>query len=203
MTTTSTTIDRLLGISRRLADVALVTVISLGLGAVVLGRGLPALGHPVFIVAGPSMEPAIPIGSAIVLSAVEPDQMVVGDVVSLRSGQSQAVFTHRITRIVERDGAAWIETKGDANESPDPSLTPAEAIIGRVAVSLPMLGYLLTIVSSPIGVVFALSLGGALLVLGWLLDDVVATRRRRREAVAEPSVRGRQRPTHRRAEPVR
>jgi signal peptidase I len=203
MTTTSTTIDRMLGIGRRMADVALVAVIGLGLGALVIGRGLPVLGHPVFIVAGPSMEPAIPIGSVVVLSAVEPDAMVIGDVVSLHSGPSQAVFTHRITRIVERGGTTWIETRGDANEAPDPSLTPTEAVIGRVAISLPTLGYLLALVSSPIGVVFALSSGGALLVVGWLLDDVIATRRRRRQPAAAPLGRGRRRSVHRRAEPVR
>ena len=36
-----------------------------------------------------------------------------------------AIFTHRIVRIAERAGAIWIETKGDANATADPSLTPA------------------------------------------------------------------------------
>jgi hypothetical protein len=107
-----------------------------------------------------------------------------------RTGPSQAVFTHRITRIVERDGIPWIETRGDANAEVDPSLTSSEAVMGRVAVGLPMAGYLLTLLASPIGVVFALSLGGLLLVAGWLLDDLVSARARRRRAATTAAIRG-------------
>jgi signal peptidase I len=185
--------DRLLRAARRLTELALVVVIALGLSTVVLGRILPATGHPVLIVAGPSMEPALPLGSAIVLERVDPTLLVVGDIVTLRTGPSQAVFTHRITRVVERDGIPWIETRGDANAEVDPSLTSSASVMGRVAVSLPVAGYLLTLASSPIGVVFALSLGGMLLVAGWLLDDVAAARARRRRTAAAPAIRGRRR----------
>jgi signal peptidase len=189
----ATVLERLLGVARRVVDGVLLVVIAIGLSTALLGRVLPALGHPVLIVAGPSMEPAIPIGSAVVLTSVEPDALRVGDIASLRTGPSQAIFTHRITRVAERDGATWIETMGDANAAVDPSLTPADAVIGRVTVTVPVAGYLLTLLSSPIGLVFALSLGGLLLVMSWLLDDLGAARRRRRRVAARPIVRGRQR----------
>lgn len=192
-TAAATAADRLLRLARRVADLALLVLIALGLATVILGRVLPAVGHPVLIVAGPSMEPAIPLGSAVVLADVAPNELRVDDVVSLRTGPSQAIFTHRITRVVERDGAPWIETRGDANAAVDPSLTSADAVIGRIAVSLPVAGYLLTLLSSPIGVVFALSLGGLLLVAGWLLDDLADARRRRRIAPVAPSLPGRRR----------
>jgi signal peptidase I len=185
--------DRPLRAARRLVDLALLVVIALGLSTVILGRILPAAGHPVLIVAGPSMEPALALGSAIVLERVDPTALAVGDIVSLRTGPSQAIFTHRITRIVERDGSPWIETRGDANAEVDPSLTSGEAVMGRVAVGLPMAGYLLTLLASPIGVVFALSLGGLLLVAGWLLDDLMWARARRRRAASTPAIRGRRR----------
>jgi signal peptidase len=184
---------RLLRATRRAVDLALLVVIALGLSTVILGRILPATGHPVLIVAGPSMEPALALGSAIVLERVDKSELAVGDVVSLRTGPSQAVFTHRITRIAEREGVPWIETRGDANAQVDPSLTSSEAVMGRVAVGLPLAGYLLTLVTSPIGVIFALSLGGSLLVIGWLLDDVAAARARRRRAATAPVIRGRRR----------
>lgn len=192
-TQSATSSDRMLRVGRHLAEFALLTVIALGLSTVILGRILPATGHPVLIVAGPSMEPALPLGSAIVLERVGPTALAVGDIVSLRTGPAQAVFTHRITRIVEREGIPWIETRGDANAEVDPSLTSSDAVMGRVAVSLPLAGYLLTLVSSPIGVVFALSLGGLLLVAGWLLDDVAAARARRRREAGTPVIRGRRR----------
>jgi signal peptidase len=165
---------------RRLADLALFIVIGIGLGAVLLGRVLPATGHPVFVVAGPSMAPSIGVGSAVILETVDPSALQVGDVVSLRSGPDRAVFTHRITRIAERDGAVWIETKGDANAAPDPSITPATAVIGRVATVAPGAGYVLALLSTPVGVALVLSVGATLMVLGWLLDDIEAERRRAR-----------------------
>ena len=86
------------------------------------------------------MEPAIHLGSAIVVEPVDPRSLAVGDVVSLRSGPNRAIFSHRIIRVVVRDGAVWIETKGDANAAADPSLTPASQVIGRASATIPMAG---------------------------------------------------------------
>jgi signal peptidase I len=174
---------RLAGALSRAADILLVALILVGLATVVLGRVLPALGHPVYIVAGPSMEPAIDVGSAVVLESVPAPALAVGDVVSLQSGPQRAVFTHRITRIAERDGDLWLETKGDANEASDPSLTPSSAVIGRVAAVMPHAGHALALMSTPQGVVLVLSTGALLALLGWWLDDL-ARERRRAHAVA-------------------
>jgi len=158
--------------------VALIAVVSVGLSSVVMGRVLPVIGHPVYVVGGPSMEPAIGVGSAVVLDKVPPTELAVGDVVSLRSGVGRAIFTHRIIRLAERDGERWLETQGDANEAPDPSITPASAVIGRVAWSLPGAGYLIALLSTAQGLVLLLSTGTLLLVLGWWLDGLVAEQRR-------------------------
>ncbi len=180
-----------LSVGRRVADILLVAVIVVGLFGILLGRLLPALGHPVFVVAGPSMEPAIGVGSAIVLERVRPGQLAVGDVVSLRSGSDRAVFTHRVIRIAVQGGEVWVETKGDANAGPDPSITAASAIAGRVAIVVPGAGYLLTLLSSPAGVALVLSAGATLIVLGWLLETIESDRRRGRvrPAIPRPSLR--------------
>ena len=164
-------------VAGRLVDVALLVVVAVGLTSVVLGRVLPALGHPVFVVAGPSMAPAIPVGAAVVLTPVAPGSLAVGDVVSLRSGPEQAVFTHRIIRVADHDGGRWIETKGDANPGPDPSVTSVTAVIGRVDVAIPYAGYALALLSTLSGLLLVLSAGATLLVLGWWLDTAAAARR--------------------------
>lgn len=168
-----------------MVDVALVALIVVGLGGVVLGRVLPALGHQVFVVAGPSMEPAIPVGAAVVLETVPAEALRAGDIVTLKSGPARAVFTHRIVRLAPRDDGLWIETKGDANPEPDPSITPAASVVGRVAATLPFVGYALTVLSAPAGVVFVLSTGALLIVLGWSLDGLASDRRRRQVQVAD------------------
>ena len=164
---------------RLLVDLLLLVVVAIGLGGVVLGRVLPALGSPVLVVAGPSMSPAVPVGAAVVLEPVDPAELAVGDVVSLKSGPARAIFTHRIVRLVPRDDGLWLETKGDANDQPDPSITPASAVIGRVTVALPGAGFALTVLSTPAGVVFILATGVLLITLGWALDDAAHDRRRR------------------------
>lgn len=174
----STTAARPLVALGRVVDVVLLTLVVLGLVSVLLGRVLPALGYPVFVVAGPSMSPAIPMGAAVVLEQVPGSALVVDDVVSLRSGPERAIFTHRITRVVDRDGEPWIETKGDANPAADPSITPTSAVIGRVVASVPYGGYLLALLSTAPGVILMLSTGALLIVFGWWLDDRIADRRR-------------------------
>lgn len=169
---------RTIRILANLVDILVIAVIAVALGGVVLGRVLPALGHPVFVVGGPSMSPTMGLGDAIVLEQVEPDRLVVGDVVSLRTGPSRAVYTHRIVRVAERDGQIWIETKGDANGLADPSITPASAVVGRVTGVVPVAGFLLALLSVPVGVVFVLATGALLIALGWCLDGIEADRRR-------------------------
>lgn len=182
--TASTRPHRPLTLAARLVDVVLLAVIAVGLTSVLLGRIVPLLGHPVYVVAGPSMTPAIDIGAAVILDPVAPTDLVVGDVVSLRSGSQQAIFTHRIIRLAEREGAVWMETRGDANAAPDPAITPASAVIGRVAWTIPMAGYVLALLSTVPGLVLILSTGALLMLLGWWLD-VLAADRRRRSAVSE------------------
>lgn len=181
-------------IGARLVEVLLVAVVVVGLATSVLGRVLPAMGHPVYVVAGPSMAPAIGMGAAVILEAVSTADLVVGDVVSLRSGPGRAVYTHRIVRIAEYRGETFFETRGDANAAPDPSLTPASAVIGRVAVAVPVAGYLIALASSVPGVVLVLSLGALLLTIGWVLDGLADEHRRRRTASGDAVARPRPRP---------
>jgi signal peptidase len=172
-----------------IVDIAAIVVIAIALTGVVLGRVLPALGHPVFVVGGPSMDPALGIGDAIVLDQVEPADLAVGDVVSLRTGPTQAVYTHRIIRLAERRGEIWIETKGDANATPDPTITPASAVIGRVTHVVPAAGYLMAVLSIPVGVVFILATGALLITFGWWLDSLEGDRRRARHRAAVAAIR--------------
>jgi len=157
--------------ARRGADIALVALVLVAMFGVVIGRLVPLTGRSTFVVAGGSMEPAIPLGAAVIVEPVRPTDLAVGDIVSLKSGPKQSVFTHRIVRVAELDGAVAIETRGDANLTADPSLTPASAVIGRVAVTIPLAGFLVALLSIPSGVLFVIAIGAVLLLISWLLDD--------------------------------
>ena len=169
---------RLASWTRDLCDAALVLLVAICLLTIALGRVLPITGRTTLAVAGGSMEPAIGLGSAIVVEPVDPHLLVVGDVVSLRSGPNRAIFSHRIIRVVVRDGAVWIETRGDANATADPSLTPASQVIGRASMTIPGAGYLIALLSSLHGIVFVVSLGLVLLLAASLVEGLLPVPRR-------------------------
>jgi signal peptidase len=157
---------------RRLFDGLLLALILLVLFGVVLGKLLPLAGAETLVVGGGSMAPAIPVGSAVVVSPVDPRVLAPGDVVSLRAGPDRAIFTHRIIRVVEGDAGPLFETKGDANAEADPTLVPPDAVIGRVAWTAPYAGYLITLLSMPLGVAFVIGLAFVLLAIAWLLETL-------------------------------
>ena len=166
-----TTNERIARWTRRGLDAALVLLVIVSLLTVILARVVPMTGRSTFVVAGGSMAPAISVGSAVIVDPVDPMALAVGDVVSLRSGTERAIFTHRITRVVDHEGTVWIETRGDANASPDPSLTPATDVIGRVTVAVPVAGYAIALVSTVSGIVFVIALGLLMFLVGWVIES--------------------------------
>ena len=172
-------------VARRTLDVLLLLLIGLVVVTMVIARGIPAVtGGTTFVVGGGSMEPTISLGSAVVTTPVAATDLAVGDIVSLRVGDEHAVFTHRIIRLADREGAVWLETKGDANIAPDPSLVPATSVIGRVSLSIPLAGYLVMVLGSLQGMVLLASLGVFVLAGTWMLetleDDLAESVRGRR-----------------------
>jgi signal peptidase len=173
---------------RRLLDALLVALIVIVLFGVILGKLVPVTGRQVLVVGGPSMEPALALGSAIVVRPTDAGSLAVGDVVSLRPGTDGSVFTHRVVEIADRADGRWVRTKGDANATPDPTLVPATSIIGVVEYAIPYAGYLLTLMTMPTGIVFLLGLAATLLASAWLLEslELEAADRRRAELGRAP-----------------
>ena len=147
-------------------------ILLVALVAVALTAGVallaPATGGRTMVIGGGSMEPTIPKGSLILVAPA--DEYGVGDVVAVQQGASTP-YTHRITRLAELDGVPYVETKGDANEGPDPAIVPVDSIIGRVDVSLPLLGYLGLLLGSMPGLVGFVALGGSLLLASGALEE--------------------------------
>jgi signal peptidase len=155
---------------RLAVDLALVGLVVVVAASFVLGRLLPATGATTIVVSGSSMEPAIPLGSAIVATPVDPAQLAVGDAVTFRLDDGRARVTHRIARAVVLDGELWFEMKGDANAAPDPALIPASAITGVVDLVIPAAGWSIALLDQPGGVALVLGLAGLLLLTGMALE---------------------------------
>jgi signal peptidase len=141
----------------RLTDALLTAVLLSAVALASLVIAAPLTGHQPFILRGGSMAPSIPRGAIAIIAKDRLDALQVGEVVTFQVPNS-AVITHRITHVSQLAGATYLETKGDANASPDPELIPASWVLGRVVLSIPLVGYLLALPSSPIGIVAIASL---------------------------------------------
>jgi signal peptidase I len=155
---------------RRLLALVLVLLVVSVLGLVLAVNVAPRLGYDFVVIRGGSMEPTIHLGAVTVVSDVQPGDLHVGDVVTLKE-TSDTLVSHRITRLVQMPDGLYLETKGDANATVDPVLAPAADVTGRVDFSIPSLGYLIYLLMLPIGVFSVLGLALTLLFAVWLLED--------------------------------
>lgn len=100
----------------------------------------PALfNHKIFVVSSNSMSPEFKTGSLLFVNT-EVEGLVKGDIITFSRPENTISTTHRIVDIVEGDEKSFI-TRGDANNMDDPMPVYEEDIIGRVALSVPIIGY--------------------------------------------------------------
>ncbi len=135
---------------RRLAK-ALQYVGTFVLVAVIVLAGLmiagPRFGWETHPVLSGSMEPTLRVGGLIVTTPVRLEDVKIGDIATFQSGGIRV--THRVVDIVEEEGKPWFQTKGDANEEPDPNFFSSKGEeIAKVAFHLPYLGYLASFMQS-------------------------------------------------------
>ena len=150
------------------------SVATLGL-VIALVHLAPHADRSTFVVRGASMEPSIPVGSLIVVEPAGESGYAVGDVVSLRTGET--VLTHRVVAIETVDGQVRLQTRGDANGNVDAGYASPSDVIGRVQLSLPLAGFVLTFAGQPLGIITIMSFLGTLLLALWLVEDSLVARR--------------------------
>lgn len=119
------------------------------------------MGYEVYNVISGSMEPEIPVGSAIYVEAVDPSSIGEGDIIAFMSGGT--IVMHRVVSNHTVEG--YLITKGDANEEQDFGEVDYQNVRGIVARHIPHLGQLMMILSGTVGKVllFILALCGVLL----------------------------------------
>lgn len=109
-----------------------------------------------YVVQSSSMSPSIDAGAVVFVSDAPTDQISTGDVITYRdSGPDGEIrrVTHRVIAVEQTDGGPQFQTKGDANEDPDPGRVSASQVVGVVQFDVPLVGYLLSILRSPVGIV--------------------------------------------------
>jgi signal peptidase len=137
---------------RGIIDAFLLLVI---VSALVLFLVPELMGAHLLVVVGRSMEPTVPMGSIVVsFPETNPDHISVGDVITFTAegpGVEAVLITHRVVEVVDRGAMPWFRTKGDAAEVPDQVLVTPDHLIGRLWFSLPLVGYLVAFLRTPLG----------------------------------------------------
>lgn len=125
--------------------------------------GFPMLkGYQLYAVLTGSMEPTHPVGSIVVVENVEPDQIRENDVISFKMEGFETPVTHRVIR-VDRENRLFY-TKGDNNPEADFSPVAFQNLHGRIRYGIPQLGFLVSEIRSPKGILVTL----------WIVFAVIA-----------------------------
>jgi signal peptidase I len=132
-----------------------ITAVGLLTGALALGVADlvgPQVGfYPMVVVSG-SMAPALPVGSLVIVERTQLENLVPGEIVTVRL-KSGDLLTHRLGRVVGTSDGPALVLKGDANDAADPLPVPASSLVGQVAFSAPGIGFAFWVLRQPIGLV--------------------------------------------------
>lgn len=92
-------------------------------------------GRTMFQVVSPSMEPALRLGTVVIVEQVDPTEVEVGDIISFYSRDPDiynSIVTHRVDGIKQKDDGVVFYTKGDANPARDKLSVKGNQFIGKV-----------------------------------------------------------------------
>lgn len=151
-----------------------------------------AFGYQIFNVETGSMVPEIPIGSAVYVKEVEPQNIRQNEIISF--GKDGAVITHRVVEnhIVEGE----FITKGDANPQEDIEAIPYRALVGRVDYHFPILGSIFVLISGTVGKIYLMLIAACGVMLNILAGRMRYARRRNIRETAKEEARLKQRKEH-------
>ncbi|MCE2614373.1 MAG: signal peptidase I [Nitrosopumilus sp. (ex Thoosa mismalolli)] len=142
-------------------------IIIVGVGVLVIWIGLQvAFGtqNPFYVVASGSMIPVLEVYDVLIVQGHEPfEEIEVGDIIVFnRPSDHNRVIVHRVASILD-DDPRTLRTKGDANPASIPGTDfpiTAEEYIGKVAYTLPQVGYVTQLLKPPINyVIIAVVIG--------------------------------------------
>lgn len=139
-----------------------------------------------FIVLSGSMEPAIFAGDLVISKTVDPASLKVNDVISFKQGN--AVVTHRIVDIDQKDNETVFVTKGDANNVADQNTVSYAQVEGIQVIRIGKIGHLALFMQTPVGMLLFIGVPLCLFILYDVIRRKAADRNERKkdsEAQAE------------------
>lgn len=126
-------------------------------------------GYHVFAVLTGSMEPDLPVHTALLVHTIDPTMIRIGDIITFEEpGNNRVLITHRVIAIDTTAETKIFRTKGDANPAPDPWRVPSTAVKGKVYYHIPWIGSFIAFLNTKPGIALFVILP----VLFLVYDDV-------------------------------
>lgn len=123
-------------------------------------------GYLPLIVLTDSMYPEIESGDLIICHTEDAENIKDGDIVAFfdPAGNGSSIVTHRVLEVTEENGGIAFRTKGDANNTEDKMLVPAENLVGVYQNRIPGAGNIAMFMQSTTGLIVCVVLPIVLLV---------------------------------------
>lgn len=141
-------------------------------------------GFRAFIVISSSMEPQLPTGSLLLTQYTKPSNLQKGDIITfLPPITKRELVTHRITKVTKSTSLSTFKTKGDNNKQEDKWILAGGAIIGKVVLVVPGIGYLFSFIQSKLGILLFVLLPAILLILNEIQNILSLFKNHKKEKI--------------------
>ena len=156
---------------RFISDFLFVFVLTFFVLVTLIMLGTKLLGYQMLSVDSGSMEPIFPKDSLIFVKTVDPSELQADDVITFTVDEKGTLVTHRIVAVLQ-DERSFI-TRGDANNTNDPSTVPFGNVVGKAELCLPGIGAVFRVVTAESNRVYVYIIIGILvgLTVMWIILD--------------------------------
>ena len=155
--------------------IAVLIVVALLTPAIIYALPFVVNGYYSSLIMSGSMEPTIPVGSIVVVETVNPKDVKVNDIIVFQ--RSDLKTLHRVIDKIEENNTYYFQTKGDANENPDPWTVKPDQIQGSLMLTIPYYGYFLHFAGTPIGFLLMVIIPAIILITSELRKIIELTKK--------------------------
>ena len=160
-------------LSRFVYWVVIAFLITIALGVVFSAFNIPG-GCKLFTVQSGSMEPAVRVGSVVVIQPME--EYKERDIITFKNESERNILnprtttTHRIVEAKQENNKTFYTTKGDANNSADSAPLDKDLVLGKMILTIPFLGYPVAFAKTQTGLILLVIVPAVIIVYGEFLN---------------------------------
>ena len=141
-------------------------------------------GYKPFAVLSGSMQPNIMVGDLILIKKTDINKLKKNDIIAFRD-KDNLVTTHRIIKVVKKNGQVCFETKGDSNNVKDKELACKNNIEGKYVKRYAKLGNFILFIQKPLGFTVMMMTLFIICVLIYIIQDKTSSKKINKDELKE------------------